>query len=138
MRAFVDTSSLIKKYIQESGSEKFDSLLNQVSEIIVAPVYFLEINSAIERRLMERTITSAQANWMRQESRRDLHFFHQVIWNENLQHKAVEFIRKHQLKTLDSLQLASGCLSNADVFVSSDKALYKAANQELRKVLLIQ
>jgi len=133
----MDTSSLIKKYIQESGSDEFDSLLNKVNEIIVAPVYFLEINSAIERRLMEHNISLSQANWMRQESQRDLHSFHQVIWNDNLLRKAVELIRKYQLKTLDSIQLASGCLSNADIFVSSDKILHKAAKQELQKTLFI-
>jgi len=60
--AFIDTSSLIKKYIQESGSDEFDSLLNKVSTIIVAPIYFLEINSAVERRLMEHSLTISQAN----------------------------------------------------------------------------
>ena len=137
MIAFIDTSSLIKKYIQESGSDEFDSLLNKVSTIIVAPIYFLEINSAVERRLMEHSFTISQANHIRQEAQRDLHFFHQIIWNDNLQQKAVELIRKHQLKTLDSLQLASGCLSNADIFVTSDKALYNKSKIELRKVLFI-
>ena len=137
MIAFIDTSSLIKKYIQEEGSDEFDFLLNKVSTIIVAPVYFLEINSALERRLIEHSLTISQANYIRQEAQRDLHFFHQTIWNDNLQQKTVELIRKHQLKTLDSLQLASGCLSNADLFVTSDKALYSKAKIEVRKALFI-
>ena len=137
MIAFIDTSTLIKKYVQELGSEEFDSLLNKINEIIVAPIYFLEINSAIERKLRERYITPPQANRIRQESLRDLHFFHQINWNNNLQNKAVALLHKHPLKTLDSIQLASGCLSSCDLFVCSDKILYHIAQQELRKTLLI-
>ena len=107
MKAFIDTSSLIKKYVKEKGADDFENLLEKVSEIIIAPIFWLEINAAIERRLREKTLTASQANRIRNEIKRDLFYFHKINWNENLEEHALMFIQKHQLKTLDSLQLAS-------------------------------
>ena len=131
MKAFIDTSSLIKKYVKEKGSDDFESLLEKVSEIIIAPVFWLEINSAIERRLREKTLTASQANRIRNEIKRDLFYFHKINWNENLEEHALVLIQKYQLKTLDSLQLAAAHLSKAGIFVTSDKKLFQVAQLEL-------
>ncbi len=137
MRAFVDTSSLIKKYIVEKGSEKLDAQLEAITEIIISPIYLLEINSAIERRLLEKTLTNLQAVWIRSEIKKDFQFFSRVLWNDNLEQKALEIIHKYHLKTLDSLQLASCCLSKTDIFITSDKKLFKTAKKELKNAKFI-
>ena len=137
MKAFIDTSSLIKKYITEKGSKEFDDLLEELSEIIVSPICFLELSSAIQHRIREKTLTQEQAAWLQTEAQKDLYYFSQVIWNENLEQKAVEMIRKHHLKTLDSLQLASAILSKADRFITSDKSLESTAKKEITHVLFI-
>tara|TARA_B100001964_G_scaffold45243_1_gene50362 strand:- start:325 stop:738 length:414 start_codon:yes stop_codon:yes gene_type:complete len=137
LRAFIDTSSLIKKYIAEEGSDQIERQLEIVTEIIISSLYLLEINAAIERRIFEKTLTNKQAVWIRAEVKKDLHFFGRVLWNDNLEQKALEMIRKHHLKTLDGLQLASGCLSKPDLFITSDKRLFKIAKKELKIVILI-
>ena len=68
MRAFIDTSSLLKKYVDEQGADTFDALLLSVSEIIVAPITLLEIHSIIERRLREKTLNTADAAWIEKSS----------------------------------------------------------------------
>lgn len=137
MKAFIDTSSLVKKYFVEEGSGKFDDLMDLISEIVISPTYRLEINSAIERRLREKALTKKQALWLRVEVNKDIHYFSTVLWNDNLEEKAMELIQKYQLKTLDSLQLASACLSESDIFISSDKKLFTAAGKELKNVKFI-
>ena len=137
MKAFVDTSSLIKKYVQEKGSDQFEEQLERVGEIIVAPIYWIELNSAIERRVKEKTLSVHDASVIRREAKKDLHFFSKVIWNDVLEQKAVEMIEKHRVKTLDSLQLASGILSRADLFLTSDQDLYKTAAQEIKNTKFI-
>jgi len=47
LRAFIDTSSLLKKYIEEDGAEEFNSLLDSVSEIIISPVTILEVHDVL-------------------------------------------------------------------------------------------
>jgi predicted nucleic acid-binding protein len=137
MRAFVDTSSLFKKYVEESGSEEFSELLKGVSEIAVSPVTWIEVNAVVARRLREKSLTSQQAEWLRLEARKDFQSFHQVFWNENLEKTATDFIHRHSLATLDALQLSSGMLSKADLFVTSDRGLFEQARKAMRKAVYI-
>ena len=137
MKAFVDTSSLIKKYVQEKGSDQFEEQLERVGEIIVAPIYWIELNSAIERRVKEKTLSIQDAATIRREAKKDLHFFSKVVWNDALEQKAIEVIEKHSVKTLDSLQLSAGILSRADLFLTSDQDLYKIAGREIENAKFI-
>ena len=137
MRAFVDTSSLFKKYVEEDGSKELDSLLQKVSEIAVSPVTWLEMNAVIARRLREKTLTSQQAAWLKSEAHKDLESFYRVIWNEALEKTAVDLVYEHPLSALDAIQLASGLLSKADLFVTSDQGLFKEAQKSVRKAVYI-
>jgi len=132
MRVFVDTSSLFKKYIEEDGSNKLSALLEEASEIAVSPVTWTEMNSIFARRLREKSLMSQQAAWLKSEAEKDFRSFHRVIWNEALEKAAVEFIYQYSILTLDAIQLASGVLSKADIFVTSDKKLFEEANKVIR------
>jgi predicted nucleic acid-binding protein len=137
MRAFIDTSSLFKKYIEEEGSPAFNALLESVFEIFVAPVTFLEIHSVIERRLREKTLTPGDARWIEKEFLSDYGYFGIVEWNDTLMEKCVAIMRKYPLRILDSIQLAAASLSGSALFVTSDKQLYRAAKTELPAVRFV-
>ena len=137
MKAFIDTSSLFKKYVLETGSDTFDELLKKISEIIVSPIYLLEVNSAIDRRLKEKGLTTQQTKWILSEITKDTDYFTKILWNENLEKTSIALIGKHHLKTLDAIQLASALLSLADLFVTSDKHLAAIARKELKQVRFI-
>ena len=137
MRLFVDTSSLFKKYVDEQGSESFERLIAKASEIAVSPVTWIEMNAAIERCQRGKNITPQKAKWLCAEVKKDFTYFSLVVWNENLENKAVEFIRQHGLKTMDAVQLASGVLSDAELFVTSDRPLHLAAKKAIRNVRFI-
>ena len=92
-----------------------------------------EVNAAIERRLRNNHLTAQKAEWLRSEVKKDFVYFFQVLWNENLENKAVELIRRHSLKTLDAVQLASGVLSDAEMFITSDRPLHLVAKKVLRR-----
>ncbi len=137
MRAFVDTSSLFKKYVEEDGSARLNELLNDVSEIAIAPLTWTEINSIFARRLRENLLTSQQAAWLKSQAERDFSSFYRVDWNDALENKAVDLMNKCSILTLDAIQLASGVLSKADVFVTSDKKLFEEANKVIRETRFI-
>jgi len=137
MKAFIDTSSLFKKYLDEQGSSEFNKLLESVFEIIVAPSTLLEIHSIIERRIREKTLQSEDAKWIEKEFLTDFNFFGVIEWNDELLEKAIRLIRKYQLRVLDSIQLSAAQLSGAALFITSDKQLYKAAKNELHSVTFI-
>ncbi len=132
MRVFIDTSSLFKRYIQEHGSLELEPLFQQASEIIVSAVTWVEFNVALSRRSNNKVMTPAQVSWAISEAKKDFEFYSRVEWNENLEEKVIEIAQKFSLKTLDAIQLASGILSKADVFVTSDKKLFEEANKVIR------
>ena len=134
---FVDTSSLFKKYVDESRSDAFEKLLSKASEIAVSPVAWIEINAVIERCLRSDVLDSKKAEWLRTETKKDFAYFLLVVWNENLENKAVQLVREHALKTMDAIQLASGILSGAEMFVTSDHQLHRAAKKVIQHVRLV-
>ncbi len=137
MRAFIDTSSLFKRYVDEDGSRELDSLLQDVSEIAVSPVTWIEMGAVIARRLREKSLTSQEATRLKSEAHKDFQSFHRVIWNEALEKIAIDLVYEHPLSTLDAIQLASGLLSKADLFVTSDQGLFKEAQKTVRKAICI-
>ena len=137
MRAFIDTSTLVKKYVQEPGSDTLEKLLSQIDEVIVAPIYLLELASSIHQKCKRNEMKSKQATWLFTEAKKDLLHFAMVNWNDNLVAEACRIIQRHGIRTLDSIQLSSGILSRADLFLTSDKTLYQAARRELRHSRLI-
>jgi len=137
VRAFIDTSSLFKKYVEETGSAKMEAVLKELSEITVSPVTWVEFNAVIARRLREKSLSREQSVWLRSQAHKDFQSFHRVIWNEALEKKAAELVYQFSLLTLDAIQLASGILSKADIFVTSDRRLFEEANKIMRKTLFI-
>ncbi len=137
MRAFIDTSALVKKYIQEAGAEQFEEFLKSISEIAVAPTYWIEFNSAVHKRLLSKHLTRKNSDHILTEGKKDLIFFHTVIWNDSLEQEALKLIEKYSIRTLDAIQLASGVLSESDFFVTSDRKLLSYAKKEVKQAVLI-
>ena len=134
MRAFIDTSSLFKKYVDETGSKKLEELLGLISEIIIAPITILEVNSILERRLKEKSLNPLDAKWIEKEFLRDYDYFGIVEFNDDLVRECIRVIRKHQLKVLDGIQLSSAISSKSKLFIVSDKRLFEAAKKEMSQV----
>ncbi|MBD3391497.1 MAG: PIN domain-containing protein [Chitinivibrionales bacterium] len=137
MRAFIDTSSLVKKYIEETGSEEFGILLKSLSEIVVSPITVLELHSAIERRLREGALQSSDAKWIEKEFTTDYDFFGVVEWNDELVKEGLRIIRAYQLRVLDAIQLSAALISDSGLLVTSDKRLYQAARKVMSKTRFI-
>ena len=137
MRAFIDTSSLLKKYIREPGSDEFDQLLENITEIVVSPTLLLEIHYAVQRRFHERIITLEQTEFIKQEIKIDDIYIARVPWSNDLEQKALNIIERHRIKTLDSIQIASAHFSKADMFVTSDRKLFQIAKKEIKGAVLI-
>ena len=137
MRAFIDTSALFKKYVDESGAQALERLLQDISEIAVSPVTWVEMSAVIARRVREKSLTSQQAAWLTAEARKDFQGFHRVVWNEALETTATRLVSHYPLSTLDAIQLASGVLSKAEIFVTSDRGLFEEARKEVRKAVCV-
>ena len=137
MKLFVDTSTLFKKYVDETGSGNFDKLFGEATEIIVSPVTRIEMHSAIAKYVREKRLSEQDAKKLSIEIKKDFIFYSRVFWNDNLEEKSVEIAQSLSLKTLDAVQLASGVLSKADLFVTSDKRLFDEASKVIHNTRFI-
>ena len=123
--------------MDEPGSEDFERLLEKASEIAVSPTTWIEMNGIIERRVREKLLNLEKAAWLRAAIKKDFTYFFVVVWNENLEDKAVELVHQHSLKTMDVVQLASAVLSESGLFLTSDRKLYQEAKKIVKHAQFI-
>ncbi len=132
MICFFDTSALIKRYIQEVGSDLVDELMDSTDEIYVSAITRIESNSAISRLFREKSLIRSEYNQVKFDFDKDFPFFTVVDFSEELEKSAIELVESRGLKTLDSIQLAS-CLSingKIDYLITCDTKMETAASEE--------
>lgn len=140
---FLDTSALVKLYVQEPGTDRLLPLVNAQprNRFAVLAISAVEIRSAIKRRQRAGDIESGVAATLLRsvQSHMETRFIRQAI-NDTVIDSALEMIDRYPLRAYDAIQLA-GCLvlcgfsAEAFTFVCSDHRLLKAALSEQLKVL---
>ncbi|NBU98783.1 MAG: PIN domain-containing protein [Spirochaetia bacterium] len=126
MKLFLDTSSLIKKYIEESGSDKLISLIMEANEVTISPITKIEFFSALSRLLHTGYIDKESYRIASHEFEIDYKDFNIILFQESIENLALELLRTYNLKTLDSIQLASVKQSESSKFVTSDKNYFSS------------
>jgi predicted nucleic acid-binding protein len=138
MNYFLDTSALIKRYIQEKETEAVRRIFAESTEIYVSFITELETTSSLRRLLMEGKITNQQFESLLHESEEDFIDFKVVPFSLEIMSMAKELIKKYQLKTLDSIQLATYLsldFKNIPIVVYDEK-LYSSALKESNNALM--
>ena len=137
MNYFFDTSALIKRYIQEKETEAVRRIFAESTEIYVSDITELETTSSFRRLLTEGKITPEQFESLLYESEEDFNDFITIPFSLEIAKMAKELIKKHQLKTLDSIQLASYLsidFKNITIVVYDEK-LFNSALKESTNVI---
>lgn len=131
---FMDSSALVKRYINETGSARvldlFDPTLK--NEVFVAAITGVEIVAAITRRARSGSISTTDTN--------DFQIEYQIIEiTESIIISGMTLAETHGLRGYDAIQLAAGCTVNSlciasglapTVLVSADSELNVAASNE--------
>ena len=127
---FFDTSALIKRYVQEKGSNIVDNLMESADEIFISAITRIESISAARRLLEERSLSKSDFNVFKDNLASDFPFFTVVDFSEYIEKKAIELIEKYQIKTLDAIQLACCLAAREDIdhLVTSDVKLARTAS----------
>ncbi|WP_407928334.1 type II toxin-antitoxin system VapC family toxin [Archaeoglobus neptunius] len=97
----------------------------------------VEFTSALRRKADERVIRQKEVSYVLTKFHEDLANFIILKFDSNVISNAVEFVMRHRLKTLDSLQLSFAMkLKEYDpLFVSFDRKLLDCAKLEGFRVL---
>jgi predicted nucleic acid-binding protein len=132
MILYADTSSLVKLYVEEAGSDAVRELVRKADMVASCLVALPEMVSALTRRHHNRQIETPVYELLIQAVRNDWKHLVVLAFDEQL---AADLVKRHALRGYDAVHLASAVqLSKNDqvdmVFSSYDQQLMQAANDE--------
>ena len=139
---YMDSSCLVKRYVNEIGSGWVLSITDPVAgnEIYTVRITGVEIVSAISRRKRDGTIISADAAMVIATLKNDLLNEYQIIEvTEQLVNRAMTLAEAYGLRGFDAVQLSGACEVQALCiasgipplsFLSADRVLNDAAIAE--------
>ena len=139
---YVDTSALVKRYVDEVGSDWVRAMLGKSPppSVIVVHLFIVEMTSALTRRRREGILTSAEYAQLRAAFRSDcLNEYRIVTAVDGIIDEATRLLEQHPLRAYDAVHLAAAVVSNRHllaeglaplVFLSADHHLNDAASAE--------
>lgn len=143
MRAlFLDTSALVKLYVDEAGSAQVAGLVGDARdvEVVICAIAEVEFGSALFRKLRAKQIAANDANLVWTYFREDCATRFRIrAVDSAVIATATRLVRQHPLRAYDALQLST-CLEVNDArlerdlvaaaFVCSDAQLVEVARAE--------
>ena len=139
---YVDTSALIKRYVDEVGSDWLRATLNvqPPPSIIVVHLIIVEVTSVLTRRIREDTLTPTDYIQVQNAFRADcLNEYEMVTAVGDIIDQANRLLEKHPLRAYDAIHLAAAVVANQQllahgfaplIFLSADDRLNAAAAAE--------
>jgi len=106
---YLDTSALVKQYVDEAGSAWLRDLIASGSAVlIISHVLVVEIISAFNRRLREDSVTPGDYARMVNVFDSDLQTRYQVVcFDDSIVELARELLERYPLRAYDAVHLAS-------------------------------
>lgn len=136
MIVYLDTSSLIKLYVEESGSRDIESLVAGAALVCTSVVTYPEARSALARLHRQGNLTAEEHALSRASLDGDWADYLAIEVTQDVWRAAGDLAEKHALRGFDSLHLASflhvaaGGLEEPVRFSSFDSRLSGAARTE--------
>ena len=139
---YVDTSALVKRYVDETGSAWLRATIDPALSplVVISHLTLVEMRSAFQRRLREGVLTSAELSQLHDAFHSDCRDEYQIFpVNQAVIELAGELIERHPLRTLDAVQLATALIARQFlvtrgfpevVFIAADDRLLQAAVAE--------
>lgn len=139
MKLAVDSSSLAKRYVQEFGSEKMDHLLQNASELALCIILVPEVISGLNRRIREGVLDLKDYRAVRKQLLIDVRDAVILQITPPVISHSVKLLENNVLRAMDALHVACALEWKADLFVTSDRRQFLAAqNVGLRSEYLGQ
>jgi predicted nucleic acid-binding protein len=137
VKAYLDSSSFAKRFVEEVGSDKVEVVCASATALGLSVLCVPEIVSALNRRRRERTLTPAQYATAKRRLIDDVRDADIINLTTSVIGSSITVLEARAVRSLDSLHIACALEWEADLFVSSDKrqlAAAKRAGLKTRKV----
>jgi predicted nucleic acid-binding protein len=132
---YLDTSSLVKLYVEEDGSSTVDRIVRSSDVAATSLIAYVEARAAFARRFRERAFTQGEYGRLKTVFEKDWSNYLVLGVTENMVVLAGDLSEKHALRGFDSIHLASAVtlrqeLSVPIIFSCFDENLQKASECE--------
>lgn len=141
MTLYLDTSSIVKLYVEEVGRDDVKRLLADAAVVFTSQVAYPQTRSALARRRREGHLSAASFGAAKKDFEADWTLFARVETTAVLCAEAGELAERYELRGFDSIHLASfaemvRALQGADdvQFSSFDDRLNIAARKLARRL----
>ena len=78
MKTFIDSSSLLKKYYFEDGTDRLFKILEKTDEIVVSAVTYVEINNTLKKLFVEQKLKKEEYVYLANQINKDFPFFTKI------------------------------------------------------------
>lgn len=135
MILYLDTSSLVKLYVEEEESLKIETLARSSEATATSIVSYAEARAAFARRFREKSFTSDEHDRLKEFFDKDWRNYFVLNLTQAMVKLAGNLAEKHALRGFDSIHLASALILHREVstpvvFSCFDNKLEKAAVRE--------
>ena len=127
MKLAIDSTSFAKRYVQEDGSDQLDRLLEKASELAFCVTLVPEIVFGLNRRLREQVLTVADYRAVKKQLLDDVRDATVLQLTPSVISRSVKLLESNALRALDALHVACAFEWQADLFVTSDRRQFTAA-----------
>jgi uncharacterized protein len=104
---YLDTSSLVKLYVTESGSEVVRQLVGDAKVVATSVVAYAETRAALARLRREGVLTASKLTSAKREFDEQWPTYLSLEATDSLCRAAGDLAEKHSLRGFDSIHLAS-------------------------------
>lgn len=140
MTYYLDTSALIKRYVDEVGSDWLRATLDTQPSVVIVHLTIVEVTSALMRRRREGALTPTEYTRVQNAFRSDcLCEYEMVTAVGDIIDQANRLLERQPLRAYDAVHLATAVVANQQLlandlapltFLSADDRLNKAASAE--------
>ena len=141
MTVYLDTSSLVKLYVLEPGSDRVRELVSGAAVTVTSNVAYPETRAALAKRRRDKTLTAQAFRTARRDFDTDWRSYSVIPTTPELCREAGDLAERYFLRGLDSIHLSSFAemlreLQGSDdvQFSSFDERLNRAARRLARTI----
>jgi predicted nucleic acid-binding protein len=132
---YLDTSALIKRFVNEKGSPLVQSLVGERGPVATAKIAYAEIFAGFARKLREGHLPRNLHALACRQFERDWQSYLRVELQDDILFLARDLVQRHPLRGFDSVHLASAlslknALGEEITFAAADGRLLRAAEAE--------
>ena len=107
MTVYLDTSSLMKLYVDEPGADDVAALVSNASVVVTSALAYPEARATLARRRRERLMTAREHDAAVRQLDRDWPRLVTLAFDDVLAHAAGRLAETHGLRGGDAVHLAS-------------------------------